>query len=52
MFIACRVLRTFRKICNLTYVPKKTLGLCYKALERAFALLRERMIRTQLPARC
>lgn len=41
IFIACRqahVPRTFREICNLTHVSKKTLGQCYKALERAFKL--------------
>ena len=41
IFIACRqahVPRTFREICKLTQVSKKTLGQCYKALERAFNL--------------
>lgn len=41
IFIACRqahVPRTFREICNLTHVPKKLLGQCYKALEQAFNL--------------
>jgi len=41
IFIACRqahVPRTFREICNLTHVSKKTLGQCYKALEQAFNL--------------
>jgi len=41
IFIACRqahVPRTFREICNLTRVSKKTLGQCYKALEQAFNL--------------
>jgi len=41
IFIACRqahVPRTFREICNLTRVQKKTLGQCYKALEQAFNL--------------
>lgn len=41
IFIACRqahVPRTFREICTLTHVPKKTLGQCYKALEQAFNL--------------
>ncbi|EIW76348.1 transcription initiation factor IIB [Coniophora puteana RWD-64-598 SS2] len=41
IFIACRqahVPRTFREICNLTNVSKKTLGQCYKALEQAFNL--------------
>ncbi|KAJ3847164.1 cyclin-like protein [Lentinula lateritia] len=41
IFIACRqahVPRTFREICNLTHVTKKTLGQCYKALEQAFNL--------------
>jgi transcription initiation factor TFIIB len=41
IFIACRqarVPRTFREICNLTHVPKKTLGQCYKTLEQAFNL--------------
>lgn len=39
IFIACRqakVPRTFREICNVTRVPKKTLGQCYKVLENAF----------------
>jgi transcription initiation factor TFIIB len=41
IFIACRqahVPRTFREICNLTHVTKKSLGQCYKALEQAFNL--------------
>jgi len=41
IFIACRqahVPRTFREICTLTNVPKKTLGQCYKQLEQAFNL--------------
>ncbi|KAK7696310.1 hypothetical protein QCA50_000964 [Cerrena zonata] len=41
IFIACRqahVPRTFREICTLTHVSKKTLGQCYKALEAAFNL--------------
>lgn len=41
IFIACRqaqVPRTFREICNLTHVSKKTLGQCYKSLEQAFNL--------------
>lgn len=41
IFIACRqahVPRTFREICQLTRVPKKTIGQCYKALEQAFNL--------------
>ncbi|KAI5119602.1 hypothetical protein M0805_005772 [Coniferiporia weirii] len=41
IFIACRqanVPRTFREICNLTHVSKKTLGQCYKTLEKAFNL--------------
>jgi transcription initiation factor TFIIB len=41
IFIACRqahVPRTFREICDLTHVSKKTLGQCYKALEQAFNL--------------
>jgi len=41
IFIACRqahVPRTFREICQLTHVSKKTLGQCYKALEQAFNL--------------
>jgi len=41
IFIACRqaaVPRTFREICELTSVPKKQIGQCYKALERAFNL--------------
>jgi transcription initiation factor TFIIB len=39
IFIACRqahVPRSFKEICNITNVPKKTLGQCYKALEQAF----------------
>ena len=41
IFIACRqahVPRTFREICSLTGVSKKTLGQCYKAMEQAFNL--------------
>jgi len=41
IFIACRqahVPRTFREICQLTRVPKKTIGQCYKVLEQAFNL--------------
>jgi len=41
IFIACRqakVPRTFKEICQLTRVPKKTIGQCYKALEQAFSL--------------
>ncbi|EJD01543.1 cyclin-like protein [Fomitiporia mediterranea MF3/22] len=41
IFIACRqahVPRTFREMCTLTHVPKKTLGQCYKTLEKAFNL--------------
>lgn len=41
LFIACRqcaVPRTFREIVELTNVPKKLIGQCYKALERAFNL--------------
>jgi transcription initiation factor TFIIB len=41
IFIACRqahVPRSFKEICNLTHVSKKTLGQCYKALEAAFNL--------------
>lgn len=41
IFIACRqahVPRSFKEICNLTHVSKKTLGQCYKALEQAFNL--------------
>ncbi|KAH7103076.1 cyclin-like protein [Auriculariales sp. MPI-PUGE-AT-0066] len=41
IFIACRqahVPRTFREICQLTRVPKKIIGQCYKALEKAFNL--------------
>lgn len=41
IFIACRqahVPRTFREICQLTSVPKKTIGQCYKTLEQAFSL--------------
>jgi len=36
IFIACRqarVPRTFKEICQLTNVPKKTIGQCYKLLE-------------------
>ena len=42
LFIACRqaaVPRTFREIVELTNVPKKQIGQCYKALERAFNLI-------------
>lgn len=41
IFIACRqahVPRTFKEICHLTRVPKKTIGQCYKAIEQAFNL--------------
>lgn len=41
LFIACRqahVPRSFREICTLTRVTKKSLGQCYKALEAAFNL--------------
>ncbi|CAG7848698.1 SubName: Full=Related to RRS1-regulator of ribosome biogenesis {ECO:0000313/EMBL:CCA69080.1} [Serendipita indica DSM 11827] len=41
LFIACRqaaVPRTFKEIVELTNVPKKQIGQCYKALERAFNL--------------
>ncbi|KAL5487706.1 SUA7 [Sanghuangporus weigelae] len=41
IFIACRqahVPRTFREMCTLTHVSKKTLGQCYKTLEKAFNL--------------
>jgi transcription initiation factor TFIIB len=41
LFIACRqaaVPRTFREIVELTNVPKKQIGQCYKALERSFNL--------------
>jgi len=41
IFIACRqahVPRTFKEICHLTRVPKKTIGQCYKAMEQAFNL--------------
>lgn len=41
IFIACRqarVPRTFKEICNLTKVPKKIIGQCYKTLEAAFNL--------------
>lgn len=41
IFIACRqahVPRTFREICQLTRVPKKIIGQCYKTLEQAFNL--------------
>ncbi|EJD53975.1 cyclin-like protein [Auricularia subglabra TFB-10046 SS5] len=41
IFIACRqaqVPRTFREICELTRVPKKIIGQCYKTLEQAFNL--------------
>jgi len=41
IFIACRqahVPRTFREICQLTRVPKKNIGQCYKVLEQAFNL--------------
>lgn len=41
IFIACRqahVPRSFKEICNLTHVSKKTLGQCYKLLEAQFNL--------------
>jgi transcription initiation factor TFIIB len=41
IFIACRqahVPRTFREICQLSHVSKKSLGQCYKVLEQAFNL--------------
>jgi len=41
IFIACRqarVPRTFKEICQLTNVPKKTIGQCYKLLENALQL--------------
>lgn len=41
IFIACRqegVPRTFKEICQLTNVPKKTIGQCYKLLEGHFNL--------------
>ncbi|KAG8924025.1 transcription initiation factor IIB [Tulasnella sp. 419] len=41
IFIACRqgrVPRTFKEVCQLTNVPKKILGQCYKTLEAAFNL--------------
>lgn len=41
LFIACRqasVPRTFREIVDMSNVPKKQIGQCYKALERAFNL--------------
>lgn len=41
IFIACRqahVPRTFKEICHLTRVPKKTIGQCYKTIEQAFNL--------------
>lgn len=41
IFIACRqahVPRTFKEICHLTRVPKKTIGQCYKAIEQHFNL--------------
>ena len=39
IFIACRqakVPRTFKEICQLTRVPKKAIGQCFKTLELAF----------------
>jgi transcription initiation factor TFIIB len=41
LFIACRqarISRAFKEIMELTNVPKKQIGQCYKALERAFNL--------------
>jgi len=41
IFIACRqarVPRTFKEICQLTNVPKKTIGQCYKILENHLGL--------------
>ena len=41
VLIACRqgrVPRTFKEICQVTNVPKKTIGQCFKALESAFNL--------------
>lgn len=41
IFIACRqarVPRTFKEICQLTNVPKKTIGQCYKLLENSLNL--------------
>jgi transcription initiation factor TFIIB len=41
IFIACRqakVPRSFKEICQITRVPKKTIGHCFKALEQAFNL--------------
>ncbi|KAG8986451.1 transcription initiation factor IIB [Tulasnella sp. JGI-2019a] len=41
IFIACRtarVPRTFKEICQLTNVPKKTIGQCYKVLENSLQL--------------
>ncbi|KAH8118668.1 cyclin-like protein [Phellopilus nigrolimitatus] len=40
IFISCRqahVPRTFREICTLTHVSKKTLGQCFKTLEKSFS---------------
>ncbi|KAF7355730.1 Cyclin-like protein [Mycena sanguinolenta] len=53
IFIACRqahVPRTFREICNLTHVSKKTLGQCYKALEQAFNLASQASATVAIPA--
>jgi transcription initiation factor TFIIB len=41
IFIACRqgnVPRSFREICQLTRVPKKIIGQCFKVIEHAFNL--------------
>ena len=41
IFIACRqgnVPRSFKEICQLTRVPKKTIGQCFKVIEQAFNL--------------
>lgn len=41
IFIACRqgnVPRSFREICQLTRVPKKIIGQCFKVIEQAFNL--------------
>lgn len=41
IFIACRqgnVPRSFREICQLTRVPKKLIGQCFKVIEQAFNL--------------
>ncbi|KAG8908181.1 transcription initiation factor IIB [Tulasnella sp. 403] len=52
IFIACRqarVPRTFKEICQLTNVPKKTIGQCYKLLESHLNLLKAQNNTTHTP---